>query len=98
MLKNKGNARESQVATTKGTGGDLIILEEAAYVDPGFFYETVAPLLCMQQTCMLAISTLRDSFNFYTRLVKMRNKTTGDPLFSVVQVSRVERARIGLVG
>ena len=64
----------------------MIILEEAAYVDPGFFYETVAPLLCMQQTCMLAISTLRDSFNFYTRLVKMRNKTTGDPLFSVVQV------------
>ena len=27
-----------QVATTKGTGGDLLILEEAAYVDPGFFY------------------------------------------------------------
>ena len=76
----------------------MIILEEAAYVDPGFFYETVAPLLCMQQTCMLAISTLRDSFNFYTRLVKMRNKTTGDPLFSVVQVRRVIRARCRLLG
>jgi len=34
-----------QVSTTKGTGGDVIILEEAAYVNPGFFYETVAPLL-----------------------------------------------------
>lgn len=33
-----------QVGTTKGTGGDVLILEEAAYVDPGFFYETVAPL------------------------------------------------------
>ncbi len=34
-----------QIGTTKGTGGDVLILEEAAYVDPGFFYETVAPLL-----------------------------------------------------
>ncbi len=25
----------------------MIILEEAAYVNPGFFYETVAPLLSM---------------------------------------------------
>jgi len=28
------------VTTTKGTGGDIIILEEAAYCDPGFFFET----------------------------------------------------------
>ena len=27
--------------------GDVIILEEAAYVSSGFFYETVAPLLCV---------------------------------------------------
>jgi hypothetical protein len=27
-----------QISTTKGTGGDLIVLEEAAYVEPGFFY------------------------------------------------------------
>jgi hypothetical protein len=32
-----------QISTTKGTGGDLIVLEEAAYVDPGFFY--VSPSL-----------------------------------------------------
>ena len=36
-----------QISTTKGTGGDVIILEEAAQVDQGFFYETVAPLLLM---------------------------------------------------
>ena len=95
-----------QVSTTKGTGGDLLILEEAAYVDPGFFYETgifnaqfqlyyridtcfwpaVAPLLCMSQTTMIAISTLTSSVNFYSRLIKMRNKTTGAPLFNIFQV------------
>jgi len=29
------------------SSGDVIILEEAAYVSSGFFYETVAPLLCI---------------------------------------------------
>lgn len=33
----------SQISTTKGTGGDLIVLEEAAYVDPGFFYVRTRP-------------------------------------------------------
>ena len=29
------------------SSGDVIILEEAAYVSSGFFYETVAPMLCI---------------------------------------------------
>lgn len=44
--------------TTKGTGGDILILEEAAYVDPDFFYETVAPLLLVGVTSLICISTL----------------------------------------
>ena len=32
-----------QIGTTKGTGGDVLILEEAAYCDEGFFYVTGAP-------------------------------------------------------
>ena len=33
-----------QISTTKGTGGDIIILEEAAYIDPGFFYVSARPV------------------------------------------------------
>lgn len=29
-----------QIGTTKGTGGDVLVLEEAAYCDEGFFYGT----------------------------------------------------------
>jgi hypothetical protein len=76
----------SQVSTTKGTGGDVLILEEAAYCDPGFFYETVAPLLCIGTTSMLCISTLTSSINFYTRLIKMIDPHTGDRMFAVMQV------------
>jgi hypothetical protein len=75
-----------QISTTKGTGGDLIVLEEAAYVDPGFFYETVAPLLLIGNTSLIAISTLTSEINFYTRLLRMRDKVTGLPLFTSISV------------
>jgi hypothetical protein len=75
-----------QTETTKGTGGDIIILEEAAYVDSGFFYETVAPLMIVGTTTLIGISTLRDGINFYTRLIRLRDKATGLPMFSVMQV------------
>ena len=65
-----------QVSTTKGTGGDVIVLEEAAYCDPGFFYETVAPLMLISRTSLLAISTLTSEINFYSRLIKMRDTLT----------------------
>ena len=75
-----------QVGTTKGTGGDIIILEEAAYVDANFFYETVAPLMTIGTTCFLAISTLTSEINFYTRLMRMRDKSTGQPMFTCLSV------------
>lgn len=78
-----------QVGTTKGTGGDILILEEAAYVDPGFFYETVAPLLIVGRTSLLAISTLTSEINFYTRLIKMRDKATNKPMFTTICIELV---------
>jgi hypothetical protein len=62
------------------------VLEEAAYVDPGFFYETVAPLLLIGNTSLIAISTLLSEVNFYTRLLRMRDKITGLPLFTSISV------------
>lgn len=76
----------TQISTTKGTGGDLIVLEEAAYVEPGFFYETVAPLLLIGNTSLIAISTLTSEINFYTRLLRMRDKVTGLPLFTTLSI------------
>ena len=53
-----------QIGTTKGTGGDVLILEEAAYCDEGFFYETVAPILSIGSASLVAISTLTSEINF----------------------------------
>lgn len=74
------------MSTTKGTGGDVLILEEAAYCDPGFFYETVAPLMLIGRTSMLCISTLTSSINFYTRLLRMRDPKTNQPIFQSFSV------------
>jgi hypothetical protein len=62
------------------------VLEEAAYVEPGFFYETVAPLLLIGNTSLIAISTLTSEINFYTRLLRMRDKLTGLPLFTTLSI------------
>ena len=71
-----------QIGTTKGTGGDVLILEEAAYCDEQCFYETVAPILSVGRASLVAISTLTSEINFYTRLIQMRDPTTSRPLFA----------------
>ena len=42
----------------------------------------MAPLLLIGNTSLLAISTLTSGDNFYTRLLRMRDSTTGLPLFT----------------
>lgn len=60
----------------------MLILEEAAYCDEGFFYETVAPILSIGSASLVAISTLTSEINFYTRLIKMTDPATERPLFA----------------
>lgn len=55
-------------------------------MEPGFFYETVAPLMLIGNTSLIAISTLTSEVNFYTRLLRMRDKTTGLPLFTSLSI------------
>ena len=45
------------------------------------------PLLIVGNTTLIAISTLLSEISFYTRLLKMRDKTTNLPLFNVLSVT-----------
>lgn len=47
--------------------------QKAAYCDEGFFYETVAPILSVGNSSLVAISTLTSEINFYTRLIKSKS-------------------------
>ena len=55
-------------------------------MDPNFFYETVAPLMIVGTTTLIGISTLTSEINFYTRLIRLKDKSTGLPLFTVMQI------------
>ena len=53
----------------------------------GFFYETVAPLLCIGNTSFIAISTLTSEMNFYTKLISKIDLLTNKPVFKSIQIS-----------
>ena len=57
-------ARRGTNFSARGAGLTFRHHTQAAYCDPGFFYETCAPLLLIGNTSMLCISTLTSDINF----------------------------------
>ena len=53
----------------RGTGGDLVILEEAAFIAAEVWTEVVIPLVEVKNTALIAISTPLDSV-WYVRSSK----------------------------
>ena len=51
-------------------------------MDQQVFYEVVVPLLGMRDSALLAISTILDPSNFYTKLIDMRDQN-GELLFEI---------------
>jgi len=72
----------------KGVSGDVIILEEAAYCDPGLVSEVVVPLLSMQSSVLLCISTILDSGNHYSKMMEMKD-AYGNYIFQSIRITLV---------
>ena len=72
------------VCSLRGTGGDLIILEEAAFIANDVWTEVVIPLIEVKNTALIAISTPLDSSNFYSTLVSMTDDR-GEKVFEVLE-------------
>ena len=68
------------VRTLKGVGGELIICEEAAAMPIAVFYEVIVPLLEMDTTACICISTILGNDNFYTKLLNLKDHL-GEPFF-----------------
>ncbi len=58
-------------------------------MDMKVFFEVVVPLLEMEKAVLIMISTPVDSYNFYSKLLGLKNTTTGDDLFLVYEVDLV---------
>ena len=72
------------VVRLRGAGGDLVILEEAAFIDESVFNEVVIPLLEVSNTALVGISTPLDKNNYYSSLVNLVDDT-GTKVFHVFE-------------
>ena len=72
----------------KGVTAKLCILEEAALLDIGVFYEVVMPLLGVIGTALIGISTAKNEDNLYSELVNMKDQH-GNSFFNVIHLSLV---------
>ena len=62
--------------------------QEAAYCDPGLVSEVVVPLLSMQQSVLLCISTILDSGNHYSKMMEMQD-AYGHAIFESIRITLV---------
>ena len=62
-------------------GGDVVVCEEAAFMDLRVFYEVVVPLLEVKDTAMIMISTPVDKYNFYMVMLRMKDKNGESPFY-----------------
>jgi hypothetical protein len=69
----------------RGVGGDVIIMEEAAFMSSEMFAKIVVPLFGVAKTAVLAISTPDDEFNYYTNLMDIK-LDGGKSLFKVIRI------------
>ena len=69
-------------------GADVLIIEEAAYVDLRLFYEVVMPLLEMTRSVMIMISTPVNTFNYFSKLLELKDGD-GNPVFLSYSVDLV---------
>ena len=60
----------SKVCSTRGMDSDVIIIDDAALVDPAFIYETVAPALEAGGISLICISTPTNDVNVYSRMCR----------------------------
>lgn len=78
--------RASLCVGLRGTGTDLIILEEAAFVNDKVFTTVISPVLTVEYTAILGISTAQDELNYYSKLLTMKRPGTDELLFRVYKV------------
>ena len=79
------HAYPASLHTLRGVGGDLIILEEAAFIPSEIIQQIVTPLLEVRGTALCCISTPMDSTNIYSQMADMKT-SDGTQVFEVMKV------------
>ena len=72
----------------RGVGGDVIYLEEAAFMSIHMFHTVIVPLLELATTALICISTPMGTDNFYSQMFQMKD-AAGKKLFNSIELSLV---------
>jgi len=75
----------SSVAGLKGVGCRVAVLEEASRMDEAVFNEVVLPLLGVNNTSVIAISTPMEDSNYFSQLLRMV-KPNGSHMFKTIHI------------
>lgn len=59
-----------------------MIIDEAAFIDQGLFYEVILPMMLQDNVALLAVSTALDENNYYSELTSLTDGA-GNPVFVV---------------
>lgn len=74
------------VGGLKGVGAKIVILEEASRLDEAMFTEVIVPLLGVEGTAVIAISTPLEEDNFFTQMTRMKDPISGKPMFQSLTI------------
>lgn len=74
--------------TLRGIGGDIIYLEEAAFLPLDVFFEVIVPLLEIDTTALIGISTPMDDMNFYSEMFGLKDER-GELFFNTIKIGLV---------
>lgn len=66
----------------------MIILDEAAYASSDLVFETIFPLLEVENASFIAISTVLDEFNFFSKLLRLKDED-GEDFFCSISITTV---------
>lgn len=72
----------------RGVSGQIIFIEEAAYVDPKTFLTVIVPLMKIQHSTILGISSPGDRFNYYSALF-LSTDEFGNQLFEQLTIDKI---------
>jgi hypothetical protein len=76
--------------TTRGTGADVIIIDEAAHIDHKLFFKTIIPILSMKNTSLLCLSSPEGDSNYYSALMNLkREDNPKESFFNVIECFRI---------
>lgn len=73
------------LTSLRGQNANVIYVDEAAYVSQDLVYEVIVPLLGIKDTVLFMISTPSDSYNIFSRIMKMKD-SKGRNLFLIIDL------------